>query len=422
MKYAFWPAFLCLLWAAPLLAAEGDGFFFRDGDRIVVIGDSITVGDGYVRYLENFLRARFPQWTLAVRNGGINGCTAQIGFPVMDDDVLIWKPTVAVINYGMNDGRRKDGLEYYKAGIVPYADKLLANKVRIALCSNTPLDIGDEPGKFTNFNKNFDEMANFAAGFAKERGLAFADQFHFLHTLWGENRKRGKPVPVSEQTLSKLSADSVHVRWGGYTTMTYIILRELHAPTEVSHAAIDAVAGQAVTRRCEVRELTCGGGHVSFVRADESSPCWIDDAGAPGLDLVPFQDELNRMMLQVTGLSAGAYELRIDDQLDGAFTAAQLAEGINLSRNRKSAVYAVGRKVADAIAAQASAVRAARDVMALKPPDWLKFPDLAQQKAAEFARRAPAIAAQDAAIAKAAAPAPHRYEIRPAPRAEEKTP
>jgi hypothetical protein len=196
--------------------------------------------------------------------------------------------------------------------------------------------------------------------------------------------------------------------------MTYIILKTLRAPAEVSYAAIDAATGKTKTRRCQVTDLKIaeGGREIAFVRGDEASPCWIDDIGALGFALVPFEDELNRMTLRVTGLADGKYELLVADFRHGEYAAKELAEGVNLSKNRQSPVCEAGRTVAKLIEEQYGLTRNARDVWFFKPAPWLKVADLDAQKRAEFERRLPEIEAKDERIAAAAHPKPLAYRIR----------
>ena len=403
--------------AAPPPAAAPE-FFFRDGDRIVVAGDSITVEGKYVLYLENFLRTRFPDWTMSVRNAGTNGDYAKNALARIDSDVLVWKPTVVLVNFGMNDGRRAGGVAMYRDGIVPFVEKVLRSGARVVLCSNSPLDTGDEPGRFTGYNQSFDEMARFARDFAAEKGIPFVDQFHFCHTVWGRNRRREKPVPVSHQTLVPYSSDFVHARGPGQLTMAYVILKSLGAPGEVSFAAIDAGVGRASGRNCEIRELRAldDAQGISFVRTDRASPCWIDDQdpfpGYLGLQLVPFREELNRMPLQVTGLAPGDYELKIDGQMCGKFSSAELAAGIDLAASRQSPVYRTGRRLDGKLREQRASTYAARQVRLFTPPAWLAVPDLVVQREREFAERLGKLEAYDREIAAAARPSPLRYELR----------
>jgi hypothetical protein len=333
--------------------------------------------------------------------------------PYIEHDVLIWKPTVTIVNWGMNDGRRKNGVEYYKAGIVPYVDRLLAAGCRVVLCSNTPIDVGDPPGTYTGFNKHFVEMTEFARNLAAGRGIPFVDQFNFCHPLWGENRKREKPVAVTDQTLAPHPSDYVHARAPGQLMMAHIILKTLGAPAEVSYAAIDVAAGTFETRRCAIRDLQIGNDTrtVRFVRADEASPCWIDDLAATAFVLAPFQQELNRMSLIVKGLPEGRYTLDVAGVRHGEYAAAALAGGINLSENRESPVSEPGREAAERIAHKYYLTRRTRDIWFFKPPEWLTVPDLAKRQQEEFEKQLPAIRAGDEAAREAATPKPLAYEI-----------
>ena len=63
-----------VLSAGLLTAAEpNNDFFFKRGDRIVFLGDSITEQYQYSSYIELYLTTRFPNWNLTFINAGIGG-------------------------------------------------------------------------------------------------------------------------------------------------------------------------------------------------------------------------------------------------------------------------------------------------------------------------------------------------------------
>src|SRR6516164_4146521 len=99
-------ALLVAAMAAPLCAAEKkeSTFFFKEGDRIVFLGDSITEQYQYSTDIELYLTTRFPKWKLTFINAGIGGDTATGGANRFANHVLAEKPTAVTINFGMNDG------------------------------------------------------------------------------------------------------------------------------------------------------------------------------------------------------------------------------------------------------------------------------------------------------------------------------
>ena len=98
---------LFALWATPVRAADpakSDKFFFKDGDAVVIIGDSITEQHLYSNYVEMWTVTRFPSWKLTFRNTGIGGDTSPGGNGRFKRDVLRYKPTAMTVDFGMNDG------------------------------------------------------------------------------------------------------------------------------------------------------------------------------------------------------------------------------------------------------------------------------------------------------------------------------
>ena len=71
--------FVAFLAAASATAADPDDFFFKKGDRVLFLGDSITEQYQYSTYMELYLTTRFPDWNLTFLNAGIGGDTANGG-------------------------------------------------------------------------------------------------------------------------------------------------------------------------------------------------------------------------------------------------------------------------------------------------------------------------------------------------------
>ena len=76
--------------AAPTssFAQDKSDFFFKDGDVVVVDGDSITEQRLYSNYVEMWTVTRFPDWKLVFRNVGIGGDTSPGGNGRFKRDVL----------------------------------------------------------------------------------------------------------------------------------------------------------------------------------------------------------------------------------------------------------------------------------------------------------------------------------------------
>src|SRR5262245_27238790 len=89
----------CIIIFSAVSSAED--FFFKDGDIVVIIGDSITEQHLYSNYVEMWTTLRFPKWKLTFRNVGIGGDRSPGGNSRFMRDVLVHKPTAMTVDFGM---------------------------------------------------------------------------------------------------------------------------------------------------------------------------------------------------------------------------------------------------------------------------------------------------------------------------------
>src|SRR5260370_38055337 len=76
----------------------------KKGQRVAVVGDSITEQKLYSRFIETYLTACLPELELHVIQLGWGGETAPGFASRMNNDLLPWRPDVVTTCYGMNDG------------------------------------------------------------------------------------------------------------------------------------------------------------------------------------------------------------------------------------------------------------------------------------------------------------------------------
>ena len=125
----------------------------RKNETVVFIGDSVTddgrarpvgerlsgLGNGYVRLIDCFLEADYPEYNIRTVNMGISGNTTADLLARWDDDVTARKPTTVVLCIGFNDVWRQFDSpmqpeyavtpEQYRANLNTFADKTSAKMI-----------------------------------------------------------------------------------------------------------------------------------------------------------------------------------------------------------------------------------------------------------------------------------------------------
>lgn len=407
------------LWiVAAASASSAQEFFFKKGDVVVVMGDSITEQRLYSNYLEIWSQTRFPQYQLSFRNVGIGGDRSVGGNSRFKRDVLLHKPTALTVDFGMNDGGYRafdeKGFDVYVKGLQGIADQAKAAGVRVAWITPQPIERREPGNQLAGYNETLKRYSlEGVAGIAKKNDGLFVDQFTPYLNVMNKARETDDKIIVTE-------GDAVHPGPAGQSLMAASILKGMHFPRLVSSVAIDA-SGKKETKNCTVEGVEAKQGGLRFRRHDAALPFFPEQAKKI-LKWTPLLEEMNDYSLQVTGLNAGKYEVRLDGKKIAEHSDAELAAGVNLA----SAALTVG-PIADQVKEIVKAVNDKTNQFhgqifrGLVLANVSKLPEFKDVAPADIEKRRQALieerlvktAELDAAIRKALEIKPHLVEIVP---------
>ena len=400
-------------------SASAAEFFFKDGDTVVMIGDSITEQHLYSNYVEMWTVTRFPSWKLTFRNVGISGDRSPGGNARFARDILLHKPTAMTVDFGMNDGSYRafgeDTFKPYMDGLQGMANQAKAANIRTAWVTPQPLDNGEQgPTALTGYNQTLEKFSEGVKVIADKNGGLFVDQFHPYLTVL--DRARGKGPKYDRIT----AGDAVHPGPPGQALMAASILKGLSFPPLVSSAELDATGKVGAVQNCKIDGVVAKEGGLTFTRLDGALPFYPADAVSI-LPSAPILEELNQYSLKVTGLAAGKYEVRIGGKKVAMLTAEELAASTNL---------AAGALADGPIADQVKAVRAAveaknrfhsqmifRGMVLSNPPEWvyeiIPRDELEAKKQALIKERLGKLPVLDAEVAKTLVMKANMFEVVP---------
>ena len=316
-------AALTLLVAA--LPCAGADFFLKDGDKVVMMGDSITEQHMYSSYIEAWSLTRFPAWDMRFVNVGIGGDGAPGGNNRFKRDVLPYAPTAMTVDFGMNDA----GGDYnnFMVSLQGIADQAKAADIRVAWCSPQACENPeDKLAIATAGNRNLEKFSEGVKQTAAANGNAlFIDQFHpFLAVI-----DKARPANPKNRIGG---GDQVHPGPPGQTLMAATILKGMNFPALVASVEINAASRKVVqNRNCTIDGLTVSpDGKIEFKQKDNALPFFPEEAKSI-LQWVPILEEMNDYRLKVTGLKVGQYEVRLGGVKVAEYSAAELAAGVNLA-------------------------------------------------------------------------------------------
>lgn len=322
----------------PVKASAPAGLVLQPGDRLAIIGDSITEQRMYSRIMETYLTVCVPELKITTRQFGWSGETAEGFLHRMTNDCLRFHPTIATTCYGMNDHRYRAFDEangnWYRDNYSAVARSLKESGARVILGSagcvgktprwapntNTPVEV---------LNLNLCELRNIDIDIVEQEKIGFADVFWpMLKADFTARKQFGSDYAVCGQ-------DGVHPDWAGHLIMAWTFLKAMGLDGDLGTFTIDLAAHQASASSGHQVEsfanntLTLTSTRYPFCATGAVDK---DNSLRSGMALVPFNADLNRLRLIVKNGSAANYAVTWGNETR-TYSAAQLADGVNLAED-----------------------------------------------------------------------------------------
>ncbi len=281
------------------------------GDRLAIIGDSITEQKIYSRFMEDYLTACTPQLNLWIIQLGWSGETAAGFLARMTPDLLSLKTTVITTCYGMNDG----GYSPYKAitgekytrSMTDLVERAKKADVRVAIVGSPGIVGKDWPKNtfFVNsgvtsavYNDTLAKLTEIDRHLAAREAMVFADlNDQMKETVDAAQAANGKKYAVC-------GGDGIHPGPNGHLIMAYSFLKAMGIDGQIAVITIDMNGSTQTTPGHKVIQSSNGKVEIESTRYPfcfPRDPFHRNDSAESILPFLPFNQDLNRFMLVVRG-------------------------------------------------------------------------------------------------------------------------
>lgn len=309
------------------------------GAKVAVIGDSITEQKLYSKFIETYLLASSGVPDVKVFQFGWSGETAGGFAGRVENDLAVFQPTIATLCYGMNDG----GYQPWRDQIGQGYEANMRNVVKKLEAIGVKSIVVGSPGAVdTQFFRPGQKMGDLAAHEAYNDNLAHLRDID--RKLAGEYKQRfadvhGAMIDAMKKAKEGLGTnydvcggDGFHPNANGQLIMAYAFLKGLGLDGKIGDIDVDFKSDAKATPGHKVVKYDNGKLELESTRWPF---CFYGDAKTSGgnrsiTPYLPFNEDLNRLTLRVTGLSSKSATVTWG-KVSKEFTAEQLKKGINLT-------------------------------------------------------------------------------------------
>lgn len=318
------------------ISAAGNSLI-QPNDSIAICGDSITEQLLYSVYMQDYLLMCAPTPGQKIVQLGWSGEQAPGFLARLDSDLYPFSPTVVTTCYGMNDGHyvgiTPEIADTYRKSQTAIVESLKKHGVRTIIlgsskCVDTFTYHKGQPLGPDVYNKTLAALADIDKQIAKQEGVVYADVYEATTAAMEKSKA------ACGQNYTFGGDDGVHPGPNGAFVMAYAFLKALGFDGAIGTLTVDLGTHQAEGSpgqkiiSFQNGILTVESSRYPFCFAGSPSPPSQDNIGI--VPFVPFNEELNRYMLVVKGLTSAKAKITWG-ATSKEFTSAQLASGINLA-------------------------------------------------------------------------------------------
>jgi putative heme-binding domain-containing protein len=295
-------------------------FEFKDGDRVVFLGDTMMEREGNYGYIEATITSRLQGKKVIFRNLAWSADTVlgesrasfdppEKGFELLKEPLQAIKPTVAFLAYGMAESFKGDaGLEKFRKDINTLIDTIsdISKPTVVRFVIVTPIfheNLGAPLPKADEHNAQLAKYAATLREIAQQRKARLIDVFGAM----ADYHKTSNQPPFTD--------NGIHPSPFGYWNLATFFERELGlypGPPRIGFGADGTMrpgsSGVTATATVKTGSSLVFNGRDRFMMPPLRPAGHNETVKDPGL------------LMQVVGLQAGKYTLKIDGEVAAVFT------------------------------------------------------------------------------------------------------
>ncbi len=343
VKAFIWNKISNLMPLKEVTVKEADDYTFSDGDRVVLVGDSITHQSLYVKYLEHFYQIRYPEKEISFINAGISGDTTAGVNGRFDWDIIPKDATHVTFLIGVNDMQGSvtidTAISNLKEAITILKNKGITVTVLGGVMYDTDLTYSTQGISVSGIDVKLSNYVKACKTLAEEMKVNYIELNDYLIDITNKTRAANPGSTVI------MSADRIHPGEPGGIVMASLIAKQQGFDKYVSNVDIDVQNKMIITsHNAETSLNSADSTSVSYEYKAKSVPFATNDSYnlASGGDSSTYKvtggfvginitNELNNEIIKVTGLEDGEYTISFDGATVTTATASELANGINIA-------------------------------------------------------------------------------------------